>query len=103
MSIYTPHRYQSNHCVESIPLSWYQIASFYRFHTNPNPTDAAMTTSSSPFSPESFVNAVAASVADAVRAAYQAPPGSMVDDTLTKTVADSAVDRASTAARAALN
>uniref|UniRef100_A0A0E0EME7 Uncharacterized protein n=1 Tax=Oryza meridionalis TaxID=40149 RepID=A0A0E0EME7_9ORYZ len=52
-----------------------------------------MSTATSPLLPESLVNAVATSVADAVRASYQAPPGLTIDDAMAKTVADSAADR----------
>uniref|UniRef100_A0A0D3H1G8 Uncharacterized protein n=1 Tax=Oryza barthii TaxID=65489 RepID=A0A0D3H1G8_9ORYZ len=52
-----------------------------------------MSTATSPLLPKSLVNAVSTSIADAVRASYQAPPGSTIDDAMAKTVADSAADR----------
>uniref|UniRef100_A0A0E0JM31 Uncharacterized protein n=1 Tax=Oryza punctata TaxID=4537 RepID=A0A0E0JM31_ORYPU len=61
------------------------------------------TSSSSSLLPESLVDAVATSVADAVRAAYQAPPGLTIDYAVGKQIADSATDRASSTMRAALH
>uniref|UniRef100_A0A0E0QKE2 Uncharacterized protein n=1 Tax=Oryza rufipogon TaxID=4529 RepID=A0A0E0QKE2_ORYRU len=52
-----------------------------------------MSTATSPLLPESLVNVVSTSVADAVRASYQALPGSTIDDAMAKTVTDSAADR----------
>jgi hypothetical protein len=72
---------------------FYGIRFFSIYRSKPNSTNTAMSTATSPLLPESLVNVVSTSVADAVRASYQALPGSTIDDAMAKTVTDSAADR----------
>uniref|UniRef100_A0A0E0HBR5 Uncharacterized protein n=1 Tax=Oryza nivara TaxID=4536 RepID=A0A0E0HBR5_ORYNI len=61
-----------------------------------------MSTTGSSLSPDALADTVAASVADAVRAALQLPAGSTTDDATSKTDVDAAADQASAVVRAAL-
>lgn len=61
-----------------------------------------MSTTGSSLSPDALADTVAASVADAVRAALQLPAGSTTDDATSKTDVDAAADQASVVVRAAL-
>uniref|UniRef100_A0A0E0GP56 Uncharacterized protein n=1 Tax=Oryza nivara TaxID=4536 RepID=A0A0E0GP56_ORYNI len=62
-----------------------------------------MSTAGSSLSHDALVDNIVTTVADAMRACYQPPPGLKVDDVITKSIADSAADKASAAVRDALS
>nr|CAE02545.1 OSJNBb0069N01.7 [Oryza sativa Japonica Group] len=62
-----------------------------------------MSTASSSLSHDALVDTITTAVADAIRISYQSPPGLTVDDAVTKSIADSAADKASAAVRDALS
>jgi hypothetical protein len=70
---------------------------------NPKLLAAAMSTASSSLSHDALVDTITTAVADAIRISYQSPPGLTVDDAVTKSIADSAADKASAAVRDALS
>uniref|UniRef100_A0A0D3FTH9 Uncharacterized protein n=1 Tax=Oryza barthii TaxID=65489 RepID=A0A0D3FTH9_9ORYZ len=62
-----------------------------------------MSTAGSSLSHDALVDTITTAVADAIRISYQSPPGLTVDDAVTKSIADSAADKASAAVRDALS